>query len=72
MYLLEILYWLESPFWLVFLKQWYKLTQPAFTCSKLTTVTLEQDVKYVQSLHTANGVSLVSVLLTLNMFQTLI
>ena len=24
-------------------------TQPAFTCSKLTKETLEQDVKYVQS-----------------------
>ena len=24
-------------------------TQPAITCSKLTTETLEQDVKYVQS-----------------------
>ena len=25
------------------------MTQPAFTCSKLTIETLEQDVKYVQS-----------------------
>ena len=35
-------------------------TQPAFTCSKLTIETLEHGVKYVQSL-----------LLTLNIFQTL-
>ena len=27
----------------------YLLTQPAFTCSKLTIETLEQGVKYVQS-----------------------
>ena len=26
-----------------------KVTQPAITCSKLTTETLEQGVKYVQS-----------------------
>ena len=26
-----------------------KISQPAFTCSKLTIETLEQDVKYVQS-----------------------
>ena len=28
---------------------WLKAIQPAFTCSKLTIETLEQDVKYVQS-----------------------
>ena len=27
----------------------FELTQPAFTCSKLTLETLEQSVKYVQS-----------------------
>ena len=27
----------------------YMITQPAFTCSKLTIETLEQDAKYVQS-----------------------
>ena len=27
----------------------FELTQPAFTCSKLTIETLEQGVKYVQS-----------------------
>ena len=25
------------------------VTEPAFTCSKLTTETLEQEVKYIQS-----------------------
>ena len=29
---------------------WQLFTQPAITCSKLTIETLEQDVKYVQSL----------------------
>ena len=28
---------------------YFKLTQPAITCSKLTIETLEQGVKYVQS-----------------------
>ena len=28
---------------------WVEVTQPAFTCSKLTIETLEQGVKYVQS-----------------------
>ena len=27
----------------------FKITQPAFTCSKLTIETLEQDIKYVQN-----------------------
>ena len=35
----------ESSLYLYF----YVLTQPAFTCSKLTIETLEQGVKYVQS-----------------------
>ena len=51
--------------------------QPATTCSKLTTETLEQDVKYVQSeqqrhQNDANGVVLVSLLLTLNKFRTML
>ena len=32
-----------------------KLTQPAFTCSKLTIETLEQGVKYVQSVSIVNS-----------------
>ena len=32
-----------------------KLTQPAFTCSKLTIETLEQVVKYVQSVSIVNS-----------------
>ena len=50
-------------------------TQLAFTYSKLTTATLDQVVKYVQSQqlkHQANSVVLVSLLLTLNKFFTLI
>ena len=39
------------------------VSQPAFTCSKLTIETLEQGV--------ATGVVLVSLLLTLNIFHTL-
>ena len=31
-------------------------TQPAIACSKLTTETLEQGVKYVQSLHCVKSV----------------
>ena len=56
-------------------------THPALTCSKLTLVTLEQDVKYAQSCDVIGvitgeicditGVILVSLLLTLNIFQTL-
>ena len=48
--------------------------QPAITCSKLTIVTLEKGVKYfkVNNKDTdANGVVLVSLLLTLNIFHTL-
>ena len=41
--------------------------QSAITCSKLTTETLEQGVKYVNGV---NGVVLVSLLLTLNIFHT--
>ena len=43
---------------LVFIYQ-TQITQPAITCSKLTIETLEQGVKYVQSLN-----------LTLNIFHT--
>ena len=43
------------------------LFQPAFTCSKLTVKTLEQGVKHVH----ANGVVLVSLLLTLNIFHAM-
>ena len=43
-------------------------TNLVFTCSKLTKETLEQGLKYVQSQQTkANGVILVSLLLTLNL-----
>ena len=42
------------------------VTQPAITCSKLTTETLEQGVKYVQSYQNI----LVSLLLTLNISYT--
>ena len=50
--------------------------QPAFTCSKLTIETLEQGVKYVQSLqqrhqNDAIGIACMSLLLTLNIFHTL-
>ena len=44
-------------------KKSQKLTQPAFTCSKLKIETLEQGGKY--------GLVLVSLLLTLNIFHTL-
>ena len=43
----------------------YAYNQPAKTCSKLAIETLEQGVKY------ANGVVLVSLLFTLNIFYTL-
>ena len=43
--------------------------QPAFTYSKFTIETLEQDVKYVQRY--ANGVVLISFLFTLDIFHTL-
>ena len=33
----------------IFLKNILAVSQPAFTCSKLTIETLEQGVKYVQS-----------------------
>ena len=47
------------------------------TCSKLTIETLEQGVKYFQSQQSrhqndASGVVLMSLLLTLNMFHTLL
>ena len=53
------------------------VTQPVFTCSKLTIETLEQVVKYFQSQHQrhqndANGVVLVFLLLTLNIFHNLL
>ena len=49
------------------------ITQPAFTCTKLTIETLEQGVKYVHMFlfFDAIGVILVSLLLTLNIFHTL-
>ena len=49
------------------------VTQQTFTCSKLTKEILEQGVKHVQSqrLRHQNDVNLVSLLLTLNMFNTL-
>ena len=45
-------------------------SQPAITCSKLET--LEQGVKYDQNQNDAIGVVLVSLLLTLNRFRTLL
>ena len=45
-------------------------TQPAIKCLKLTIETLEQGVKYVQG--DAIGVVLVSLLLTLSIFHTLL
>ena len=54
----------------LFLKIWEVDTgQPAIRCSKLTIETVEQDVKYVVKY--ANDVVLVSLLLTLNIFQIL-
>ena len=47
-----------------------KHCQPVITCSKLTTETLELGVKYVHN--NADGVDLVSLLLTLNIFHTLL
>ena len=51
------------------------ITRPAIMCSKLTTETLEQGVKYVQvnnkDTKTTPGVVLVFLLLTLNIFHTL-
>ena len=53
-------------------------SQPAFTCSKLTIETLEQGVKYVHNkvnnkdTRTTLSVVLVSLLLTLNIFHTLL
>ena len=44
-------------------------TQPAITCSKLAIETPEQGVKYVQS-YKAKDVDLLSLLLTLNIFDT--
>ena len=51
----------------------FVITQPAFTCSKLTVETLGQGVKHVQSQQwthqtDANGVVLVPLLLILNIF----
>ena len=51
-----------------------KYSQPAFTCSNLTIETLEQGVQYAQSQQwrhqiDANGVILVSSLLTLNIYH---
>ena len=56
------------------------VTQPAFTCSKITIETLEQRVKYVTvnskdilvSLLLTLGVVLVFLLLFLNIFHTLL
>ena len=45
--------------------------QPAFTCSKLTIETLANGVVLVSLLLTLNGVVLVSLLLILNTFHTL-
>ena len=42
-------------------------THPAITCSKLTTETLEQNTR-----NDAIGIVLVSLLLTLNIFHTLL
>ena len=53
-------------------------TQPVFTCSKLAVEKLEQGVKYVQNWqwkhqnNDAIGVVLMSLLLTLNIFHTLL
>ena len=47
------------------------ISQPAFTCSKLIIKTLEQGVKYVQVNH-KDDIVLVSLLLTLNIFHTLL
>ena len=56
------------------------VTQPVFTCSKITIETLEHRVKYVKvnskdilvSLLLTLGVVLVSLLLTLNIFHALL
>ena len=61
---------------MVFHNMSYGSFQPAFTYLKLTIETLEQSVKYVQSQQERhqnknNGVVLVSLLLTLNIFHTL-
>ena len=54
----------------------HAITQPAIRCSKLIIETLEKGVKYDQSQqeryqNDANGIVLVSLLLTLNIFHTL-
>ena len=48
--------------------------QPTITCSKLTTETLEKDVKYVQQVNNKDNrtsLTLLPLLLTLNIFHTL-
>ena len=49
----------------------WQTTQPEITCSMLTIEMLEQDVKNVQSNYKVIDVVLVSLLLTLNIFNTL-
>ena len=52
------------------IEAFYSWSQPAITCSRLTIKTLEQGVKYVQSLDTRTV--LVSLLLSLNLFHPLL
>ena len=40
---------LECAYYLFYISRFTSVTQPAFTCSKLTIETLEQGVKYVQN-----------------------
>ena len=54
---------------------WSAITQPVFTCSKVTIETEEKGVKYVQKSklkhhNVVNGVVLAYLLLTLNIFNT--
>ena len=49
-----------------------QVSQQAFTCTKLTIEKLEQGVKYIErDVKYTNGVVLVSLLLTLNIFHIL-
>ena len=52
---------------MIFLSQY--ASQSTFTCSKLTIEILEQGVKYVHALNI--DVGLISLVLTLNIFNTL-
>ena len=67
---------LKGELYFLFLNVLNKFAERPFTCSKLTTETLKQDVKYVQNTpgqhqYDTNGAILVSLLLTLNIFEDL-